>query len=330
MIVENSIFEVRRHSRLGAVIVAATLSIVAVLYLSLVPCSGFESIVSPSVWGSAVDGWQVAHPVWSSIFLWFLITYLSVKLGQLVSRYDLYGSKSYLTMEFFPMLSVGLAVNVASLRGVLVAMLVTYSLIRYASSYRNANCVGVLLSGSVALGVAVLLYSPAIVLWGVVPFVLVIFERTIREVIVAMVSLLIVPFAYIYSLWVMGGDFGCELSRFVGLIVVDSGYSVWASLSVVAICVVGIVLCLTINSALIISLLENTIKARRRLKIVAIYAVAIAAMLAMPSSDSVVFAIMAIPASILIPITLLSFGRKMSFIIYVLLFGCLVVNMWLG
>lgn len=330
MTTEKSIFEIRRHSRLSAIVITMFLSILSVLYLSTSPISDFEAIVAPSSLGGAVDMWQIAHPLWAAIFMWVGISYLAIRVGQLVFRYDLYGTKSYLSIELFPLFIVGLMVNAASLRGVIVTTLVAYSLVRHLSSYRNSNSAGILLSSSIALGLATLLYPSAIVLYAITPFVLIIFERTMREVIVGSVSLLIVPLGYIYILWVSGADFGAELNRFVELIVTHSGYSTWESLSVVSMAAGGIVLCLAINSVLTLSLLENTIKARRRLQIVVVYMVAIGVMFAMPSSDSLAFMIMAVPLSILIPVTLLTFGRKISFIIYVLLFGCAAVNMWLG
>ncbi len=317
---EKQILEVRRHSLMTSIIIAISISIVGALYLAFAPFERYERVVAESVLGGWIDAWQVAHPVLSLIIVGVGMVYVSIKLSQLVSRFNLYGTTSHLTLELFPLLSIGVMVNEASLKVFVVVALVAYSLMRYVSSYRNANAVGVLLSGSLALGAVALLYPPAIVLWGVVPCLLVIFERTLREVIVAICSLAIVPFAYIYTRWFLGDDF-CDVWReFVGRIVADSGYSLFESYSVGMLVFSGVLLFVSITAVFAVSLLENTVKARHRLRIVILYWVAVAVMFSLPSVDSTIFAISAIPLSILMPIAMLKFGRGVSFIIYILLF----------
>ncbi len=327
MTTKKAILEVRRHSRLSAIIIAIALSTISTIYTFVTPHPSLEAAATPSTIGAIIDSWQWEHPVWSAIFVWLGIIYLSIKMGQITSKFYLYGTKSNISIEVFPMLYVALTATSTPLQTVVVALLVGHAMVQYVSSYRNTNSLDSLLGGSLSLGFATLLYPPTIALWVVVPSLIVIFERTTREMIVATLSLLIAPVGYVYAQWVMGAEFGEELRRFFDLIVTPSSYSVWSSSSVPTLAIIGFVLCVSINSILTTSLLENTFKARRRLNIITIYAVAIGAMLAIPSADGSTLMFIAIPLSVLIPITMLNMGRLVSFIIYVLLLACGVVKL---
>ncbi len=323
---EKTIFEVRQHSLMGAILIAISLSIASVLYLTFASFEPCEMVVSPSAIGGWIERWQMEHPIISFFIILSGVMCIAIKVAQLTSRFSLYGVTSRLPMELYPILSVGVGVNCASLKSMIVSLLITLSMMRFVSSYRNSNSAGVLLGGSMSLGLATLIYPPTFLLWGVVPFVLIIFERTMREVIVAAVSLLIVPVGYIYIQWLMGASFADELSRFFRLIISSSGYSIIDSFNLATVAIFGLLLYLAINATLVISLLENTIKARRRLKVISIYALILGLMLFVPSSDSSAYALMVIPLSVLAPVSLLKFGRLVSFTIYLLIFVFSIVN----
>ncbi len=317
---QKSILEIRRHPLLTAILLGVVFSVVCALYLALGEAHEFERVVSLSMLDGGIYSWQLNHRLISYIFIGCVIAYLSIKMGQLSARYNLYGVTTHLSMELFPLLLMGVMINASSLRGVMVVMLVIFSLARYMGSYRAANCAGALLSGGFALGAAALLYPPAILLWGVVPVMVVLFDRTMREVIVAHVSLLFVPFACLYIRWLGGADFAAMVGEFLGKITLSSGFSILDSFRGVTIVMLALVLYMTINAIFAISLLENTVKAKRRLRLVVIYALASVAMMALPSADSLIFWIFAIPAALLIPVTMLKVGRLISFILYVALF----------
>lgn len=290
------------------------------IYLWIGEVSDPEQVVCESMVARWIYGWQLEYKLITSIMIGGTVGLLSVKLGQLASRYNLYGFSSHMAMELYPLLLMAIMVNVSSLKGCIVASLILFSMARYFKSYRAANCAGELLNGGVALGGVALLYPPAIVLWAVVPVMVMLFDRTLREVIVAHLALLIVPFAYIYIKWLWGGDLSELFGELLTSITYSSGFSIVDSFSIVSIVMLALVLYVTINAMFFISTLENTVKAKRRLRLIAIYALVTIIMAVIPSADSSTFGLLAIPASILIPIIMSRLGRAMSFIIYITLY----------
>ncbi|MFI3282922.1 MAG: hypothetical protein SNG10_05330 [Rikenellaceae bacterium] len=324
---EKSIFEIRRHPLLGAILLCILMSGLYVAYLIWGVRTPAENIVTPSPLSEWLWHWQKMHPVWSYIIIGCSTAFLGVKLGQLVSRYNLYGTTTHLPMELFPLLMFGVMVNISSLSSIVVVGLVIYSLSKFFGSYRAANCAGSLLSGTMALGGVALLYPPAVVLWSVVPFMVIFFDRTLREVIVTFFGLLVTPFLYIYVRWIMGGDFWDEIVSFMSLISTHNGYNIIDSFYGVSVVMLTLVLYMMINAVFAISLLENTVKAKHRIRLIVIYAIASIGMIMVPSADTSTFGIIAISAAVLIPVTLLKFGRLISFIMYLAILVCCALTL---
>lgn len=319
MSLKKYIIEIRYHSLLSAILVGIIFSSVYTVHLFWGQPHEFENITSSSLLSNWVYYWQLEYKLLSTILTGGIMAYLAIKLGQMTLRYNLYGVTSYLSMELYPLLVMGVMINVSSLKMAFVSILILFSISRYMSSYRAVNCAGALLSGGFALGGAALMYPPAILLWLVTPVMVVLFDRTTREVIVAIVALLIVPFAAIYIEWLMGGDFLDLVGDFIAAITSKSGFSILDSFNGVSIIMLALILYMTINAIFAISLLENTVKAKRRLRLISVYAVTSIAMLMLPSADSSVFGLFAISSSLLIPITMIKLGRMMSLILFVAL-----------
>ncbi len=318
------IIEIRYHSLLRAMLIGVGLSSIYAAYLWLCSPSIDESVVSSSEVSDWIYCWQTEHEVLSYVLVGFIVAYISIKLGQIASRFNLYGVSSHLPMELYAPILMGVMINVSSLRMALLSLLILFSISRYMNSYKAANCAGSLLSGSLALGCAVLLYPPAILLWIVVPVMLILFDRTLREAIVATVALLFAPFTYLYIKWFLGGDFQYLVTEFISTIIAKSGFSIIDSFgtlsSIPSIIILVLILYMTIVAMFAISTLDNTVKAKRRVRLVVAYAIVSIAMIALPSADCSVFGLIAIPSSLLIPITMIRLRRKMAFTIYLALY----------
>ncbi|MFR9602317.1 MAG: hypothetical protein SNG02_00415 [Rikenellaceae bacterium] len=322
---EKTIIDIKHHSLMGAIMISVVVSAIYSLYLRMGALNNFETIVTPSVAGDWVYGWQLRNPILSAIIVGLGGAILSIKLGQIASRFNLYGTTTNLTMEIHPLLVMGIMVNVSSLRVLIISLLLLYSISRLFKAYRASNRAGFIVRGAIAMGLTATLYPPMIVLCGIMPFMLILFERTLREAIVTLFAILIVPFTQLYITWLIWDvSFVDSITQFTDSLFIDNDFTLLDSFNGVTIIMLALVLYTSINALFTISLLENTIKARRRLKVIGLYAVAIGLTLLFPSCDTSTFGILALPASLLIPITLLKFSRLISFIIYISFFICTI------
>ncbi len=326
---DKTIFEVRRHPLLSAILIAVIFSSIYLANLLWGCTTPEEQIFANAVWGDVIHNWQLEHPLISNLFIWCGAIYVSFKVGQATSRFNLYGTVSYLPMELFSLVAMGVMACANSLNGMVASILLLRAILRFFSSYRASNSSGFLVRSSLALGVLLLLIPSSIVLWGVVLPILVISDRTLREVIVAAMALLFVPFIYMYVGWLRGEEFSHMFSLLVESVAKSSGFSLIEAFTIPRCIVAIIVLYLTVMGAISAKLLDNSVKAQRRLRIVALVALALVVAMTLPSSDSSLLLLFAIPASLLIPAAMLRMSRLLSFIFYIVLLVATAVSIFL-
>ncbi|MFI3319340.1 MAG: hypothetical protein SNH01_01020 [Rikenellaceae bacterium] len=313
---ERSIYDVTRYPISVGILLSLVVGSLAIWRWSGENLSLSESIVTPSFWGGYIYDWQVAHSGWARTISASILFYLAMKMGILTKKFNLMGRSTHLPFDIFLLLSFGILLNVSYLRFALMALVVSWSLSLFFSSYRSANSAKWLFDGGFYLGLLPMFYPPALLLCALMPFVLILFERTLREALVALLGVVTIPFGYIYVRWCMGGEFSTPLQQFSHDLMTHSEFRFESLFDNITIAIVVMVLYSALNAILVSSLLDNTPKAKRRLRVVIVMSLLMGAMLLLPSADSTIFGLLAIPLSILVTVTLLKSPRWLSFILY--------------
>ncbi len=324
MATKRSIFEIRYRPLLSVILTTIVLLSAYSISLAFIPLPQSES---PSLLGGWIDSFETQYPVWSHIFIWAGVVCISIALAQSASRFNIYGVLTPLPMELYAVLLM--IFGVMSLRILLVSVLLLLSMRLFFSSYRASNCAGMLSTAAIYMGVLPLLSPPLIVIWvGIVP-IMILIDRSIHEVIVTFVSLLIPLFTYLYIAWFNGGCFVGEFYNFVDTITAGEGvleylpivYTLHQTpLIIVRLVCVALPILLYIISVFAISNIESTVRAKRRVMVVAIYGGAMLIMLSLPSFSFSLLPLLALPLSLIIPIFMVKVSRTVSFVVYALLF----------
>ncbi len=329
---KRSIFEIRYRPLLSVILTTIVLLSAYTIALGFAP---LELSSMPSSLGAGIDAFELSSPVWSHVFIWTGVLYISIGLAQNASRFNIYGTPTPLPMELYVLLLM--IFGGLSLRMLIVSLLIYTSLRRFYSSYRAANSAGILCSAAVYLGVVPLLSPPTIILWLCVVPVMILFDRSIHEMIVTFVSLLIPLFSYLYIIWFMGGSFAGEFFAFVDTITAGEGLLAYASTEIldsptllVRIGCVVVPILLYILSLFVLSNVDNTVRAKRRVMVTAIYGGAALAMVALPSFNLLVLPLVALPLSLIIPVFLIKSGRAISFIIYAVIIVAAIFSVIYG
>ncbi len=325
----KSIFEVRYRTLLGAIVSSLVMAALYIASMVVVDYSG-SMVVAPSPLGGCLTRWGVEHPVMAYMLLSVGMLYITINVAQVASRLRIYGVSTHLPMEMYPMMMLAVGVRGDMTVGVVLMLMLLSAMKNMFSSYRATNSSGVLSIAALTLGAMPLFYPPAIVLWIVVPPTLIIFERTLREVIVALVILMVPLFSYLYILWMQGGDFAVEASRFWSYVVDCGGVCIWSSVSIVEVVVYVLVGLVMLLSSVAMFQLDNTVKARRRLVMSSLLAFACIVMALLPSSSGLSLWLLALPLALLAPIVFIRLGRVVSFWVYVVLFIVGLVNAFWG
>jgi len=153
-----------------------------------------------------------AASVWprtAGIVSLMLALWNSLLLTRILSRNMVLPERTYLPLILYPAMAFGGSFDPATALPVLAAAgLMIRSFDLTIASFRRAVLLGPLFDASLAAGIALLVWSPAVVYLLLLPVALVLFKKSAREWIVAWVGYLL-PFAvcsYVY--WGMGYSLG--------------------------------------------------------------------------------------------------------------------------
>ncbi len=313
---KRSILEIRQRPLMGAMLSSIALSLIYIATLIFTPIG---KALTPSPIGDTFAAWQTAHPVISYMVIGLGVIYVSVSVAQCASRFQLYGKPTHLPMELYPLLLMNLGMAQGSIKGLIITLLLLHAILMIFNSFRSANCSGSLCHAALYLGFIPLLYPPLIVLWIALITIVIIFERTLRELLTTIISLLVPIFTYVYILWLRGGEFLDGWRQFIAELTYCNSFSIIDTLHDTRAITLLPAIYLLVVSIISIAKLDNTLKARRRLIGVAVICICMVISLFIPSSDSTTYGLLALPMSLLCPVAFVKHGRLVSFLIYTLL-----------
>ena len=173
--------------------------------------SGVNSGLAVRMPATLLHQLQVAHPALTRWIGALLILLGGLGASRLALRTNLYAVSSCLTLPLY-----GIGIAAAGLRGDWLAdltacTLLVFALRNYCRSFGNGYRFDALFRASLYLGTLLLLRAALLPLLLLLPLAVLIFRRTLREVVVACVGLLLPAAALCYVNWGCGGSFTAPL-----------------------------------------------------------------------------------------------------------------------
>ena len=147
---------------------------------------------------------------WPGLARWlglFVALVAGVVVGRTSVRPNLYGVNTCLPIPLFGMLACCLAGRGISLAVFCATLLLALAVKRFCAAFRNGYSFDRLFRASFCLGLLVLIQPAALPLLLLLPFGVLLFQRTQRETVVALVGLSLAPLLLCYGNWLFGGAF---------------------------------------------------------------------------------------------------------------------------
>ncbi|MCM1300610.1 MAG: hypothetical protein NC250_05300 [Alistipes senegalensis] len=161
--------------------------------------------------GEMLLQFQYAFPTWARWATLFAALFAGMSIGRISVHTNLYGVSSCLTIPLFGIFACALAGGEASLMFFVTALLLASGVRLYCAAFRNGYSFDRMFRASFCLGLLVLIRPAALPLLLLLPFSILLFQRTLRESVVALAGLLLAPALLCYVNWAMGGTFVAPL-----------------------------------------------------------------------------------------------------------------------
>ena len=254
----------------------------------------------------------------ASIVMLFVAGFL---IGRSSVRAELYATRCFLAMPLFGVVSCGVLLSSDYLTQSLTLLLLALASRNYYNSFHRHYCFDRMFRGSLYVGLIPLLYAPGAGLLLLIPLVVLLFRRTLREAVVALSGAILPLFFAGFIHWAAGGRFYGPVRQVAAAITSDSGYRFFDGNTLFSLIAWGVIFFLLICSAAGVLLDIRTLKTKpRNILFYNLYVLCVVAgIYFVPYSSPVTLTLVAPAAATLIPVVLTKFNSAAASMFYTVL-----------
>lgn len=285
---------------------------------------------TPSLLGVYIAHWQDVYSFAARTLCVFLIFYSGVTLGRMTVRYSLYSLHTYLAIPLYGFFACGLFVSSGFAVEYLSGALLVLSLNSFYASFRSGDYgFGAIFRGSLCIGIIPLIYTPALVLFLVIPLAVFLFKRSAREFLVASIGYLFPLFVICYLNWAMDGAFVTPVlvlfKAFIG--VGDFWILNLDSMSLAMLCVT-LLLFLCAGVCYFLDIYAAGPKSRSILLFNLSLFIVIGSMLFMPCASAASVAMLAIPIAVVLPLLFVRLNHSVALFLYLGMIALCIIRLF--
>ena len=282
--------------------------------------------------GSALMQFQAAWPVAAKLLTALLMLYTGLSLGRLTVRCNLYGTGTGLPIPLFGLLLLGTLQGALTLKAAAGVLLLALSVRNFARAYRNEYSFDRLFRGALFLALLLLVEPSAAPLVLLLPAAVVRFRRTGREALVALGGLLLPPLTLAYLNWACGGSLAapfaalwrsCEAGGPVFSYLLQSSLAERLFLGWTIVILLPAMLLFRANSYSVSMRARHILLFTMRLLLLVLLA------LPMPGASADTAALLAVPATLLLPIFFIRMREAIAGFVYLLWFAATLLLLFL-
>lgn len=188
----------------------ATLTFLAVMVAAFVRtwitqefAGGLPAVAAPL--GRHTAALRESWPLLSGAASVVMLSAAGFLTGRSSVRAELYPVRCFLAMPLFGVAGCGMVLSYDYLTQSLTLLLIALASRNFYNSFHRHYCFDRMFRGSLYTGLLPLIYAPAVGLLLLIPLVILLFRRTLREAVVALTGALLPLFFVSFAHWAAGG-----------------------------------------------------------------------------------------------------------------------------
>lgn len=272
--------------------------------------------------------WALQGP-WPRWVAAAILTINAWQVGRLTVRYALHAATTYLSIPLYTAVACGILQGTDYLEGTAAAFVLVQATCTLFKGYKNGYAIGTMFRTGIWFGLLPLLYAPALTLALMIIPAAMCMRRTLRETLIALTGALTPILATAYVFWCLGRDFhSLFLDRWAALL---KPATLPLTQTLLSLPLLGLVLFGALVGAFLSAVPARSQSRRTRsiLLYSALLLLALAATGIAPAASPALLLLVALPAAILFPQTLLLLPRVVSTPLLLLLLGGISANLLL-
>lgn len=303
--------------------------LLAILTLLLITITTMVSMsdvtVVPSnlgIIGSSILDFQNNNPIWSSIISSILIILTGFGVGRLTVRYNLYVNSSSLAIPIYGVFACGIVMIDDYLIAYIISYLLMFAIKLYFLGYKLTKYgFDSIFKGSLILGLMPYIYPASILLILLIPISILQFRRSSKEFIVSVSGFILPSLLISYTSWMLLDEPWVYILNLKESILQNITTEVVWYLPIYTLIVLGCYTLIFLVSCYYY--MKNRYCSSTKALNIVIFNIYLllstVVMLFMPAATTAVFALIAVPVAMFIPIALVNFKNIIALTIYALL-----------
>lgn len=281
--------------------------------------------------GDLILYFQHHYPLLARIAAGALVLATGLYVGFMAMRLKLYPIKSSLAVSLYGIVVCGFIVENDYLVGLVASLLLALAIMNYSQASTNEYCFGRVFMASFWLGLLPAVYPPGLMLTSGLLIAAILFKRTLREVAVAVAGFVLPALTICYISWGAGGGFSDPLVALLDSFNVNAPLDFILSLPTTTIVLLGVVVVSDILAIMLF--ISNMYAVSNQSRYIIIFNICMLVLTAIslcsPAATYGVFAILAVPSAILLPMLFIRIDRTIALLVYLLFFATTAVSLLL-
>ncbi len=201
------ILDVARHKLIEAIATLVIIALATVICNIVLPAELVANTSSAPL-GALITEFQRSHSILAALVGFALLIRLSMTVTRTTVRSHLYDVNSFGAMSIVPLAIMMLATPHAMLSTIVVATLVAEAMRRLFYAFSSEQRMNAIFTAMLAMGALPLVDCSLLVVVLALPLIVLSLRCSFRDLVIAVVGMLLPIFTYAYVVWCSGGLFG--------------------------------------------------------------------------------------------------------------------------
>ncbi|MBP3482742.1 MAG: hypothetical protein J6K28_05040 [Alistipes sp.] len=277
-----------------------------------------------------VDAWQASHRELGTVFSAILTVFTGMIVGRMGAKFGIYSTHCIFSVALYGFAACGIFISENSLSAAIAAMFAAAAMRHLCGGYLRGQNLTAMLYAGLYTGIVPMFCAAGVIYVITTSIAVFMFALSVREIITLFAGIAFIPLTVCYVTWMLGGDFLAPLHGLLDALIVPSGYTVWGSDSFAALVMVGLLSFVLFCSVALFfgNRYAVATKSRRILIYIIITCILSVCMLLLPSATVATFTLIAVPASLIMPVMFLKIDDAAALLLYLIIVAAFVLHLF--
>lgn len=271
---------------------------------------------------------QAKIPTLSAVVWALAAMFTGLSVGRYAAKYNIYPAYTLMAIPVLGVMATAVMVSGDFLVSSVAMLLMLHATKYLHRGIMRSKSFGDLSLSMLCYGAIPLVFAPAAILYVVLPLLALVVHHSWREWVVTVSSLIFPPLAVCYWSWCAGEEFTTPIEQIYTATLAESEFHLFSTLNPASIILLGVIIMMVLCAVSLIISDRYSLKVNSRavMRFNSLLLLSCMAMFLLPSCTATIFAIIALPVAMLVPLIFVRLGIGFTETLYRLMLIAAAIN----